>query len=108
MFFIPRKLKTGILECLPDVPDKVFSAVSRMISRSGVCGLNFTQRSRFVWGAQPSRLPFGASRAEHECGSANKLKSVAVEDANGGTPLAATGTVAPPFQIVSAVRLMIS
>jgi hypothetical protein len=26
-------------------------AVSRMISRSGVCGLNFTKRSSFDWGS---------------------------------------------------------
>gem|GEM_PF-7097272 len=48
-------------------------------------------------GAQPSRLPFGASRAEHERGCAYKLKSAAVKDASGGTPLAATGTVALPI-----------
>src|SRR5438046_1866273 len=68
-----------------------------MISRSGVCGLNFTKRSSLVSGAQPSRLLFGASRAEPERGWVCQLKTAAVEDASGGTPLAATRTVALPI-----------
>jgi hypothetical protein len=77
-------------------PFQISDAVSRMISRSGVRGLNFTNRSNFVWGARASRAPYLASRQIHSVSPSARRQRLR------------PGRSRSPFQISDAVSRMIS
>jgi len=72
-----------------------------MISRSGVGGLNFTKRSSFILGSAR------ASRAANDALVVGILIT-RMFDARRGAPNRSRGRLRCPFQIVSAVPLIIS